>query len=147
MGEGESLLSFADFQVNMLRRAIAVAIAVAVLALSWACERERAVGEKEAPPPEAVVEAVSISDVLGDAALYSGKEVTISGEALPGMAFEFVDEQPYQLRDETGTIWVITSGVMPAEGARITVKGKVATPYQIKGRRFDVAIIEEERRE
>jgi hypothetical protein len=131
----------------MLKRFAVYIVALALLAVS--CERERPVGEKEAAPfpQEVEARAVSISEVLANLESLKGKDVTVSGEALPGMAFEFVDEQPYQLKDETGAIWVVTRGVMPAEGVRITVRGTVEAPYQIKGRRFDVVILEAEQKE
>nr|NIV35598.1 hypothetical protein [Anaerolineae bacterium] len=55
---------------------------------------------------------------------------------------EFVDEQPYLLEDGTGEVWIITREVMPPEGTKVTVTGTVRVPYQIKGRRYEVAVIE-----
>jgi hypothetical protein len=130
----------------MLKRFAAYIVVIALLAVS--CERERPVGEKEARPPSTGIEAqaISCSEVLSKVETLKGTEVTVTGEALPGLAFEFVDEQPYQLKDETGTLWVVTKGVMPEEGARITVRGTVEAPYQIKGRRFEAVIVETERK-
>ena len=129
----------------MLKR-FAVYIAVIALMAASCVERERAVGEKEEKPAVEEAEGIALSEVLANFESLKGKEVTVSGEALPGLAFEFVDEQPYQLKDETGTIWVVTRGLMPTEGVRITVRGTVEAPYQIKGRRFDVVILEAERK-
>ena len=129
----------------MFRRCRAVLILAMLLALSPSCvEQEREVGQK---PVKAVEEkpraqGLTVSEIVGNAAAFQGREVIISGEALPGLAFEFIDEQPYTLDDGTGRIWVITTGVMPAEGSRVTVRGTVRAPYQIKGRRFEVAVLE-----
>lgn len=104
----------------------------------------------EAPETQVQVEkkaGLTIADILNNPAAYEGKEVTLRGRATPGLAFEFVDEQPYLLSDGTGEIWVITRGTMPMQGAEVTVRGRVVTPYQIKGRHYEVAIIEIEREE
>ncbi len=88
---------------------------------------------------------VPIGDIMSTPERYTGKEVIVKGTVKVGLAFEFVDEQPYQLKDKTGQIWVITRGFMPEDNSTLTVKGKVRTPYQIKGRRYSVVILEEER--
>ncbi len=139
---------------------MAVLFLLTMLILAGCVEKEEAVvaTEKkplskevsEALPQEEKVEkrvGITIADILNNPAAYEGKEVTLRGIATPGLAFEFVDEQPYLLSDGTGEIWVITRGVMPAQGAEVTVRGEVVVPYQIKGRHYEVAIIEIEREE
>ncbi len=139
---------------------LAVLFLLTMLILAGCVEKEEAVvaTEKkplskevsEALPQEEKVEkrvGITIADILNNPAAYEGKEVTLRGIATPGLAFEFVDEQPYLLSDGTGEIWVITRGVMPAQGAEVTVRGEVVVPYQIKGRHYEVAIIEIEREE
>ncbi|WP_241392676.1 DNA-binding protein [Rippkaea orientalis] len=37
----------------------------------------------------------------------------------------FMDNGSYQLRDETGTVWVLTNGALPRSGDRIMIKGQV----------------------
>jgi hypothetical protein len=88
---------------------------------------------------------VEIRSILENPEKFDGSEVTISGICRPGLAFEFVDEQPYLIDDGTGEIWVITMSMVPAQGEFVTVRGVVVVPYQIKGRHYDVAIIEGER--
>ena len=139
---------------------MAVLFLLTMLILAGCVEKEEAVvaTEKkplskevsEALPQEEKVEkraGITIADILNNPAAYEGKEVTLRGIATPGLAFEFVDEQPYLLSDGTGEIWVITRGVMPAQGTEVTVRGEVVVPYQIKGRHYEVAIIEIEREE
>jgi hypothetical protein len=43
-------------------------------------------------------------------------------------------------------LWVITGDVSPKEGAFVTVRGRIAKPYQIKGRSYQLVLLEEERR-
>lgn len=103
-------------------------------------------GIKKEPARAEKAEVVPIGDIISRPQEYVDREVTVEGKAIPGLAFEFVDEQPYLLKDSTGQIWVITRGFMPEEGKGLTVKGRVVAPYQIKGRRYEVVILEEDRR-
>lgn len=130
--------------------ALLLFIIVAPLLAALGCvEKEGPVGEAPKPvqsaPAAPAAPAMKIKAVLTDKAALNGREVIVQGKAKPGVAIEFVDEQPYQLKDETDEIWIVTTGIMPKEGADITVKGTVASPYRIKGRSFDVVVIEAER--
>jgi hypothetical protein len=87
-----------------------------------------------------------IENIMADRQAYNGKEVTVAGKVLPGLAFEFVGQQPYQIIQGESLLWVITSDMSPAEGAFVTVRGKIAVPYQIKGRSYEIVLVEEERR-
>jgi hypothetical protein len=120
-----------------------------LLCLLAGCEREQPVS----PPTEVQQEAFTdtsqglhIAEILRSPEAYKGRLVTIRGKCTPGLAFEFVDEQPYLVQDESGQIWVITSSTMPPKDSALTVRGEVAAPYQLKGRHFSVALIERERR-
>jgi len=92
------------------------------------------------------VTGVAIADILADQDSYHGKEVTVSGKVMPGLAFEFVNEQPYQIIQGESLLWVITKGTSPREGAFVTVRGRITRPYQIKGRSYQLVMLEEERR-
>ncbi|HAC63566.1 MAG TPA: DNA-binding protein [Cyanothece sp. UBA12306] len=37
----------------------------------------------------------------------------------------FMDNGSYQLQDETGTVWVLTNGVLPQTGDQIMIKGQI----------------------
>lgn len=121
----------------------AVALLAASLLLIPACvQKEETVGEKRQAPEARSPQGIVISSLLEDADRYRGEEVTVSGKVTVGMAFEFVSEQPFQLDDGTGSLWVVTTGAVPGENQWVTVRGTVAAPYQIKGRRYDVALVE-----
>ena len=92
-------------------------------------------------------EGLTVEEILSSPMKFDGKIVTLEGKATPGLAFQFIEEQPYLLDDGTGKIWVITTEEMPAENSYVRVTGKVVVPYQIKGRHYEVAILEEEREE
>ncbi len=116
---------------------------VVVLVLLGCTEKESTVGEKR--PEREASRTVPIGEIIRYKERYLEKDVLVRGRAEPGLAFEFVNEQPYLLVDDTGQIWVITSGVMPERDAMVTVRGTVLSPYQIKGRRYDIVIKENER--
>ncbi len=120
--------------------------ATVLFTFSAACvEKEKALEAKKSAPLERRAKGLDIAVVLAEAGSYRDREVTVSGNAAPGLAFEFVDEQPYLLNDGTGEIWVITTDVMPAQDAWVTVTGTVRAPYQIKGRNYTVVIVEARR--
>ncbi|NOZ60004.1 MAG: hypothetical protein GXO66_10605 [Euryarchaeota archaeon] len=135
------------------------AVLLILLVLAGCVEKEEAVVEAVGEAVEAPVATpqpepapagdagggVRVADILDNPEAYEGMEVVLRGTALPGLAFEFVDEQPYLLNDGTGEIWVITRGTMPMQGSEVVVRGRVVVPYQIKGRHYEVAIIEIER--
>lgn len=108
-------------------------------------EKEITVEKKEDKGEALKSESVSIAHILQGRETYRGKTVTVFGKVTTGMAFEFVNEQPYLLDDGSGEIWVITKGVMPKEGSEIKVVGEVMAPYQIKGRKYEIVVLESER--
>ncbi|MGW8162021.1 MAG: hypothetical protein ACWGN1_07225 [Desulfobulbales bacterium] len=91
------------------------------------------------------ITGVAIADIIAEQDAYEGKEVIVTGKVMPGLAFEFISEQPYQIIQGESLLWVITRGTSPQEGAFVTVRGRIARPYQIKGRSYQLALLEEER--
>jgi len=118
---------------------------IILLLVSSCTERESPIGSREKAHPSTSSGITPIGKIIERPDEFTGKRVTIRGEAEPGLAFEFVNEQPYLLKDTTGQIWVITSSVMPPKGSPVTIEGEVVSPYQIKGRRFEIAVIERKR--
>ncbi|RMG73488.1 MAG: hypothetical protein D6710_03325 [Nitrospirae bacterium] len=104
-------------------------------------EKQEEFGRGKEPSKE-TVKVTPIGDIISSPERFRDSIVTLSGTAEPGLAFEFVNEQPYLLKDSTGQIWVITKGIMPKRGESVMVQGAVQSPYQIKGRQYDVVIIE-----
>ncbi len=121
-----------------------IVVTLSFMLVSACVEQAEEIGKKDVSPssPESVSASMSIADLKADAEKYAGQEVTLIGNVAAGLAFEFVDEQPYLLEDGTGEVWIITREVMPPEGTKVTVTGTVRVPYQIKGRRYEVAVIE-----
>ncbi len=121
-----------------------IALLLLVLMLLGCVEKEE---EFDLKKKQALTEdnIVKISEIIEKPGEYKNSIVTIEGTVEPGLAFEFVNEQPYLVDDGTGKIWVITKAVMPKKGQKVKVRGVVHTPYQIKGRRYKVAIVEVKR--
>jgi len=88
---------------------------------------------------------IAITEIIADQDGFNGKEVIVSGKVLPGLAFEFISEQPYRIIQGESLLWVITDDISPKDGSFVTVRGKIAVPYQIKGRSYQLVLLEEER--
>ena len=76
---------------------------------------------------------------------YHQQEVTVFGKVSAGLAFEFVSEQPYTIEHKGAKLWVVTSDVLPKDGSWVSVQGTVLAPYQVKGRHYDVVLVEKRR--
>ena len=83
-----------------------------------------------------------IGDLLSNPARYDGKTVKIEGEvreAVGGMGLG-----AFQVRDNTGTIPVLSQSSPPPTGARIGVKGRFESLFTIGTR--SLAVLREESR-
>lgn len=120
---------------------------LAVLLLTGCIEERREIGPEVIGPSEQkpVAGAVAVNDILADRQGFRGREVTVAGKVMPGLAFEFVSEQPYRIIQGESLLWVITNDIAPQEGSFVNVRGSIAAPYQIKGRSYDVVLVEKER--
>jgi hypothetical protein len=84
-----------------------------------------------------------INELLNDASRYNGKTVRIKGEVTRSVGA--VVAGAYQVRDETGTLTVVSDGASPPpEKSRIGVKGVFQALVTLGSR--SVAILKEESR-
>ncbi len=84
-----------------------------------------------------------INELLNDASRYNGKTVRIKGEVTRSVGA--VVAGAYQVRDETGTLTVVSDGATPPpEKSRIGVKGVFQALVTLGSR--SVAILKEESR-
>jgi hypothetical protein len=123
-----------------------VVLIVSIFIVTACIEKEQTIGMKDEQIVSENAGSVSIARIIQNSESLKDTKVTVSGIVSAGKAFQFVNEQPYLIKDDTGEIWVITSGSVPKDGSKISVTGKVAIPFQIKGRRYDIAILETERK-
>jgi uncharacterized protein YdeI (BOF family) len=132
---------------SMMRNKIlsVVSLLTALMLITSCIEKETVIGKVEETDRAQEPELVLIADILKSGESFRDRSVSVRGKVSAGFAFEFVNEQPYMINDGSGEITVITKGIMPREGAEVRVTGDVRMPYQIKGRSYEIAIIEKER--
>ncbi len=123
-----------------------VVLIIGTFIMTACIEQEQIIGMKDDQIESENAGSVSIAQIIQNSESLKDSEVTVSGLVSAGKAFQFVNEQPYMIKDDTGEIWVITSGFVPKDGSTISVTGKIAVPFQIKGRRYDIAILETKRK-
>lgn len=76
-----------------------------------------------------------ISDINGDPGRFTGKEITISGQASD--AFGGLGNGVFAVDDGTGRIWVFSQNFgVPANGAKVTVTGQVQQGFSFGGRNY-----------
>jgi len=114
---------------------------VGLLLVLGCTEQEQEIGLKHGETTEVVQDTLPLATLVGSPAEYVGKEVTVTGTVASSLAFEFVTQQPYLLEDAGHSIWVITDGIIPPQGEQVTVSGVLVSPYQIKGRHYDYALM------
>lgn len=81
-----------------------------------------------------------ISKIMDNPRDYDGKTVIVSGEVIE--VFSLVVVKYFVVSDGTGKIRVITQKILPKEGTKIQVKGKVSEMFSL-GDTQAIVIIEE----
>lgn len=124
-----------------------IVTAAVILLITGCLESRQEIGlevikEKDTEP---AISELALGDILADLEAFRGRDVTVSGKVMPGLAFEFISEQPYRIIQGEVLLWVITNDVAPREGSFVTVQGTIASPYQIKGRSYDLVLLEKAR--
>ncbi len=71
----------------------------------------------------------SIGHVLADPAHYRDHAVTVRGRVV--RSYSVLGQGAYQLRDDTGSLWVVSNRGVPHEGARVQVKGTVHDVFDL----------------
>ena len=86
-----------------------------------------------------------IADIKADPSQYEGKTVTIKGTASNSFWLALLTKGAYQLTDDTGSIWVVTSHTPPDKDAKARVKGTVESTITIGDRSLGTVVIEGKR--
>lgn len=103
--------------------------------LMLACAPWTACGPADVP--------LTIEQVAADPGRYTDQILQFDGEASSATGLFSVGV--YDFSDGTGTITVVTTKGLPADGSRFVLRGKVSTGVTVGSRRFGTAIYEEER--
>ncbi len=92
----------------------------------------------------------SIADIAANPSKYENKQVAIAGTvkdsygvSIPGTG---IRGGAYKIDDGTGSIWVVSEEGVPTKGARIGVKGRVASAVSWSGKNYGLGMYEEGRR-
>ena len=81
-----------------------------------------------------------IGRILADPARYQNRDVTVEGR-VTNVVGAFV-AGVYEVQDESGKIYVLSSRGVPTKGARVQVKGNVTPGVNVMGRSFGTTIRE-----
>ncbi|HYP09756.1 MAG TPA: hypothetical protein VER03_26265 [Bryobacteraceae bacterium] len=85
-----------------------------------------------------------IGRILADPARYQNRNVTVEGRVTNSIG-AFV-AGVYEVEDESGKIYVLSSRGVPTKGARVQVKGNVTPGINVMGRSFGTTIRESDHR-
>lgn len=81
-----------------------------------------------------------IGRILADPARYQSRNVTVEGRVTNSIG-AFV-AGVYEVEDESGKIYVLSSRGVPSKGARVRVSGNVTPGVSVMGRNFGTTIRE-----
>ncbi|MFB3825674.1 MAG: hypothetical protein ACE15B_02850 [Bryobacteraceae bacterium] len=84
---------------------------------------------------------VKIGRINADPGHFANRTVRVEGTVTTAMGV--LGTGGYQVRDDTGSIFVLSRTGVPAKGARVKVTGKVMSGANILGRSVGTAIREE----
>lgn len=74
-------------------------------------------------------EQKTINEIKADPGRYANREVGIVGTV--AKSYSVLGKGAYEVSDETGKLWVISTRSVPREGARIAVKGKIKDGFNL----------------
>lgn len=86
-----------------------------------------------------------IGEIVRNPTGFEGKEVRLKGTVREITKIPVIERKSYVLVDPTGEITVVAKGDLPAKGAKVVVRGKVASSAVIGGQSLGLGIDELER--
>jgi hypothetical protein len=84
--------------------------------------------------------STKIGRITADPSRYFNRSVSVTGTVVN--SFGVLGTGGYQIEDDTGKIYVISTTGIPSKGAKVKVKGTVLSAGQIAGRSLGTAIRE-----
>ncbi len=88
--------------------------------------------------------SVRIGSIVADPTRYHNRTVRVTGTVTTGAGV--LDKGGYQVRDDTGSIIVISSTGVPAAGSLVTVTGTVHSGVNVLGRPLGTTLRERSHR-
>ncbi len=86
-----------------------------------------------------------IGEISAKPAAFEGRQIKIHGKVTDVTKIPFVDVRGYMLRDDSGSIVVITQTSLPSIGQELALSGQVENALIIGGQSFGFAFREVER--
>lgn len=85
------------------------------------------------------------AEITANPLTWEGRSVRLKGTVSNQLAVPFVDSALYELRDETGTIHIVSKGGLPAKGETVALTGKVKNTVVFGSVSMGLVVMEESR--
>lgn len=86
----------------------------------------------------------TIAEIKADPASFEDKNVEVAGVVT--QSFSALGRGVYEIKDQTGEIYVASQKGVPSEGARVKVKGEVVNAFSFAGQNYGTVIVESSRK-
>lgn len=88
--------------------------------------------------------SIKIGRIVADPTRYRNRQVSVTGTVVTGVGV--LGKGGYQIEDETGRLYVISTTGIPSRGSRVTVTGTVHSGANVLGTNLGTAIRENHHR-
>jgi hypothetical protein len=85
---------------------------------------------------------VKVEEIERDPTRFEDKVVTLHGTARGGTKLPFMQESFYEIDDGTGSLPVVTTKALPAEGKKVFVRGRVKSAFRLGGKSYGLVVME-----
>jgi hypothetical protein len=86
---------------------------------------------------------ITVADIKKDSGRYQNRVVAVRGEVTKVVGIPFLGKSFFQLDDGTGTLWVMSSKQVPAEGQEVWARGEIHAGFKVGGETYGVVLVEE----
>lgn len=86
----------------------------------------------------------TVAKIKQDPGRYQNRVVVVQGDVTQVVGLPFLGKSFFQLDDGTGTIWVMSSKQVPAQGQKVWARGEIRAGLKIGGETYGVVLVEEE---
>ncbi|MBM3356870.1 MAG: hypothetical protein FJY54_03985 [Betaproteobacteria bacterium] len=86
-----------------------------------------------------------IGEIVAAPARFEGAEVKLKGRVTDVVKLPVIEFRAYTIRDDTGSITVVTRSELPASGAQVALRGTVKSAVIIGGESLGLRVEESQR--
>jgi hypothetical protein len=83
-----------------------------------------------------------IGEIVANPASFEGREIKLHGTVVDVTKIPLIGITTYMVKDETGSIIIITQGMLPAMGQSIALRGQVESTLILAGKGFGLTVKE-----